>query len=292
MKSIGIVTDSHSGIDQKKAEELGIYVLPMPFYVNDECFYEGTTLTRDEFFAQLEAGAKVQTSQPAPGAVMELWDKVLQKHDQIIYMPISSGLSGSCATAAALAAEEAYEKKVFVVDNGRVATPLHRSVLDALELAEEGYSAEEIKAILEAARGNMIIYISVENLEFLKRGGRISGTTAMLGTALHIKPVLRFDTGMLESFQKCRGMKRARRTMIEALKQDLDTKFYDWSKNGEVSILAASSASEEETQDWLAEIKEAFPGMPVLYDDLTLGLSCHIGPGGLGIGCSCRPRRC
>lgn len=291
MKAIGIVTDSHGGISQKEAKELGVKVLPMPFYFGDECYYEGVSITRDEFFKRLNQGEKVSTSQPSPEAVMEIWRESLKEYEKILYMPISSGLSGSCNTARMLAEEDEFAGKVFVVDNGRIATPMHRSILDAMELAEEGYGAERIKEILEEAREKMSIYIAVETLEFLKKGGRITPATVAIGTLLNIKPVLKLDVGVLENHIKCRGMKKARREMIEAMKQDLRAKFAKEYNKGEIYLLAASSADEITTQGWLEEIKEAFPDMEVLCDDLSLGISCHTGEGALGIGCSCRPAR-
>lgn len=291
MKPIGIVTDSHSGITQQQAEEMGIYVLPMPFYIDDICYYEDVTLSRQEFFNKLDSGAKISTSQPSPVELMKLWDKALKDYEQLIYIPISSGLSGSCMAAMGLAQEEHYKDKVFVVDNGRVSTPMHRSILDALELMEEGYSAKEIKDILEQAREDMVIYVGVETLEHLKRGGRITAATAALGTLLNIKPVLKFTTGTLDTFKKCRGQANMRKTMIEAMRHDLNTTFREQYENNEVYLLAASSASKEQTEEWQKEIQAAFPNMEVMYGDLSLGVSCHIGYGGLGIGCSCRPKR-
>ncbi len=291
MKKIGVVTDSHSSISQEMAKELGIYVLPMPFYFDEECFYENIDLSREEFFEKLKTNNKVSTSQPSPEEVMKIWDKALEEYEQILYIPISSGLSGSCSTATGLARDEDYEGKVFVVDNGRVSTPMHRSILDALELIKEGYDAPQIKKILEDARDKMVIYIAVETLEYLKKGGRVSATTAAIGSLLNIKPVLKFDVGILDTYKKCRGFKKAKQVMLEAMKNDLETKFAKEYQNNEVYLLAASSADEETTKEWVDEIKEAFPGMDVLCDDLSLGVSCHIGPGGLGIGCSCRPKR-
>lgn len=291
MRSIGVVTDSHSGITQKEAKELGIFVLPMPFFINEECFYEDITLTREDFFRELQNGAQVSTSQPAPAEVMKIWDEALGKYEQILYIPISSGLSGSCRTATMLANEESYKDKVYVVDNGRVSTPLHRSVLDALELIQEGYSAMDIKQMLEDARANMVIYVGVETLEHLKRGGRISPATASLGTLLGIKPVLKFDVGQLDTYKKCHGFNKAKKAMLEAMDYDLHTTFREFYEKGEVFLVAASSADDAATAMWVNEIKEAFPGMEVMCDRLSLGVSCHIGAGGLGIGCSCRPRR-
>ena len=298
MQPIGIVTDSHSGITHKMEKALGILVLPLPFYVGEECCYEGMagevidgekvpSITREDFFQQLAAGVSVSTSQPSPASVMEWWDKALKEYEKILYLPISSGLSGSCQTAMMLSREDEYDGKVFVVDNGRVSAPLHRSVLDALELIKDGYSAEEIKDKLEAARADMVIYVTVEDLGYLKRGGRISGAAASLGAVLNIKPILKFDVGTLDAYKKCRGMKKARAEMLEALKNDLETKFKEAYEKDEVHILAASSADAETTESWINEIKEYFPGKEVLYGDLPMGLTCHIGPGGLGIACSC-----
>lgn len=225
MKPIGVVTDSHSGISPEEAEQLGVKVLPMPFYVDNRCCYEGVTFTREEFLEKLKNGAKVSTSQPSPLEVMKFWDEALTEFEQIIYIPISSGLSGSCSTASMLASDEKYENKVFVVDNGRVSAPLRRSVLDALELIEKGYVAPWIKKMLESSRSDMVIYVGVETLENLKRGGRISAASAALGTVLNIKPVLKFDVSTLDVYQKCRGFNKARKVMIEAMKNDLNTKF-------------------------------------------------------------------
>lgn len=291
MRTIGIATDSHSGITQEEAEELGIMVLPMPFFIEEQCYYEEVSITREEFFEYLNNGQKVSTSQPSPEAVMELWRKGLVKYEKLLYIPMSSGLSGSCNTAKMLAEEDEFANRVFVVDNGRVSTPLHRSILDALEMIEEGYSAEEIKGLLEESRAQMTIYLSVETLEYLKKGGRITPATAAIGTILNIKPVLKFDVGILETYRKCRGMKKARREMIDAVKLDFETTFHEQYDNGEVYLLAASSADEKITKEWLEEIQASFPDMEILCDKLSLGLSCHTGEGALGIGCSCRPKR-
>lgn len=291
MKPIGIVTDSHSGILPDAAEKLGVMVLPMPFYFEEECFYEQVSITRAEFFERLNAGQKVSTSQPSPEAVMEFWREGLRNYEKLVYIPMSSGLSGSYNTAKILAQDEEFEGKVLVVDSGRIATPLHRMILDALELVEEGYSAEEILEILEASRHKMAIFIAVETLEHLKNGGRITPATAALGTLLNIKPILKLDVGVLETFRKCRGMKKARREMLEAMKNELETTFAEAYAKGEIHLLAASSADEATTREWVEEIKAYFPDMEVQCDYLSLGISCHIGEGGLGIGCSRKPTR-
>lgn len=291
MKQVGVVTDSHSGISQEEAKKLGIYVLPMPFYMEEECFYENVTITRDTFFKELSEGKNVSTSQPSPGDVMKLWKEVLREYETIVYLPISSGLSGSYETAHMLSEEEEFENRVYVVDHGRVASPLRRTILDTLELVKEGYTAAQIKDILEGERDKVSIYIAVETLEYLKKGGRITAATAAIGTLLNIKPVLQLDVGMLESFSKCRGMKKARKEMLAAIRKDMETRYRDAFEKGEVYLLAASSADEETTKEWLAEIQSEFPGMEVLFDYLPLAICCHTGEGALGVGCSCRPVR-
>lgn len=289
--SIGIVTDSHSGIQQDEAAKMGIMVLPMPFYYENECFYEGVSLTREAFFEKLDSDKKVSTSQPSPEEVMNIWREALKKFDQILYMPLTSGLSGAYNTARMLAEDEEFEGKVFVVDHGRISTPLRRTIMDTLELIEEGHSAERMKEIIEDQRDKMAIYIAVESLEYLKKGGRVTAATAAIGTVLHIKPILKLDTGLLEAFKKTRGMKKARRDMLEAIKHDLETTFREYYENGQIHLLMASSADEETTQGWPEEIQEFFPGMEVLSDNLSLGISCHTGPGALGVGISCVPKR-
>lgn len=291
MQKVAIVTDSHSGISQEEAKKLGIYVLPMPFYIEEECFYEDVTITREHFFKELAEGKTVSTSQPSPGEVMKLWKELLTKYETLLYLPISSGLSGSYETAQMLSGDEEFENRVFVVNHGRVASPLRRTILDTLELVSEGYTALQIRDILEGERDKVSIYIAVETLEYLKKGGRISATTAAVGTLLNIKPVLQLDVGMLESFSKCRGMKKARKEMLAAIKTDMETRYKEFYEKGEVYLLAASSANEETTQEWLAEIRSEFPGMDVLFDYLPLAICCHTGEGALAVGCSCRPKR-
>lgn len=291
MNKIRIITDSHSGITKEQAKKMNIDVLPMPFTIDGKDYEEGVTLSRSDFLSNLISDADVHTSQPSPATITSAWDEALKSYGQIVYIPISSGLSGSCSAATSLSQIEAYKDRVYVVDNGRVAVPQRRSVMDAVELMSEGYSAIQIKEILETARRDMSIYIAVEDLVYLKRGGRISSATAALGTMLNIKPVLRLNTGLLDSLQKCRGIKKAKKVMIEALQNDLNTSFKSQYDKGEVFLLAASSASVEDAEKWVEEIKEAFPGMDVLYDDLPLAITCHIGPNGFGIGFSCRPSR-
>ena len=289
MKKTGILTDSHSGITQEEAKKLGIYVLPMPFYINDQCHYEGKDISREEFIELLKNDENVSTSQPSPEAVMNLWDEILKEYEELVYIPISSGLSGSCSTAMAMAQNDDYDGKVFVVDNGRVSTPMKQSVLDAIELLNEGCSAKEIKNRLEDAKGKMGIFVAVDDLKYLKKGGRISSSVALVGGMLKVKPILKFDIGTLDSFKNCRVLIKAKTVMIEEVKRIVTTDYAEDFEKGNVHILAASSADEEETKKWVNEIQEAFPGIKVLWDYLPMGITCHIGPGGLGIGYSVRP---
>ena len=290
MHSIGVATDSHSSITPQAAAELGVRVLAMPFSIDGQWYYEDVTLSREAFFAHQRADADIATSQPAPGDVTALWDDMLKTYDEILYLPISSALSGSCAAAMSLAGDAPYAGRVHVVDNGRVGTPLHRSILDALDLIKAGHTATEIKDMLERAKDDMVIYVALQTLKYLQKGGRIGPAVAAVGTLLHVKPILHLSTGLLESFCNCRGFAKARHTMIETIQHNLETRFKDAYERGDLHLMAASSATPEETAAWIAEIKAAFPGMPVLCDDLSLGVSCHTGEGALGIGLSCSPR--
>ena len=291
MKKIGIMTDSHSGIPREEADRLGIRVLPMPFYMEGETYYEGVDISSEEFYEKLRSGVNVSTSQQSPQQIMDMWDEMLKEYEKVLYIPLSSGLSGACMTAQAMAREDEYEGKILVVDSGRVATPLHRIILDALELIEEGCTAEEIQKILEESKTDMSIYIALNTLENLKKGGRINPAVAVVGEVLNIKPVMQLTTGKLDIYQKCRGLKKAKHIMIEALKHDVDTRFKDAYDKGELYLMAASGCTAEETESWVKQIEEAFPGMKVMCDQLSFGISCHVGPGGLGIGCEVDKKR-
>lgn len=289
MKSVGIVTDSHSSISQEEAEKLGIFVVPSPFYIEETCFFEGVTLSREEFFKKQAEGAVITTSQPSLADMTGVWDRALSEYETILYMPISSGLSGSYEIASACAMDEEYEGKVLVVDHGQVASPLHLMILDALELVKKGYSAKEIKEVLEAGRERMMIYISVQTLEYLKKGGRITPAAAALGSVLQIKPVLKLAVGKLDSYKKCHGFHKARKAAIEALKEEINMKFADAYEAGAVRLLAASTGTDEENALWISELSAQFPGMPIFFDPLSLGVSCHVGPGAFGVGFSVKP---
>lgn len=289
MKKTGILTDSHSGIGKEEAEQLGIKVLPMPFYIEGKLYREGVDMSREEFFERLRKGVDVSTSQPSPAEVMDMWKEMLNEYEEILYIPISSGLSGSCMSAMAMAREAEFEGKVFVVDNGHVSTLLHKCILDTVEMVKKGLGASQIKKILEDDKEKMIIYIGISTMEYLKRGGRVSSVTALAADVLNIKPVMRFGTGKLDTYQKCRGMKKARKVMIDAMKEELEVNFREELAEGRVQLVVASSSSDEVTADWMEQVRKSFPGMDVMCDDLTFGLSCHIGPDGLGIGCTCTP---
>ncbi len=286
MKKIAVVTDSNSGITQQQAEEWGIFVLPMPFFINDELFLEGITLTQEEFYEKLKEDANISTSQPSPGSVTELWDKVLQEYESIVHIPMSSGLSTSCESAQALSMDEAYAGKVFVVNNQRISITQRESVLDALKLIERGKSAGEIKEILEKMKLEASIYITLETLKYLKKGGRITPAAAALGTILNLKPVLQIQGEKLDAFSKSRGKAKAKKIMLEAMHKDLEQRFAKEYANGEMSLLAAYGGNEEEAAEWLAEIKESFPGMDCHMDPLSLSVACHIGYGPLAIACA------
>lgn len=215
----------------------------MPFYIDGECYYESVTLSRELFFEKLTSGADISTSQPSPTAVMEIWDKALEEYEKILYMPISSGLSSSYNTAMMLAQEEKYEGRVLVVDDGQVAAPLHQMILDTLDMIEKGYEAEHIRELLEKAGDRMMIYIALQTLEFLKKGGRVTPAAAALGSVFNIKPILKLQTGKLDSFKKCHGMQKAKKTAIEAMQTEIRENFQDALNDGALHLLASSSGT-------------------------------------------------
>ncbi len=284
MSKIAIVTDSNSGITQAKAKELGISVLPMPFMINDETYFEDINLTQEEFYKMLEEDADISTSQPAIGDVLDLWDKLLKEYDEIVHIPMSSGLSGTCSTAMTLAND--YDGKVHVVNNQRISVTQRRSVLDAIELAKLGKSAKEIKEILEAAKFDSTIYIMVDTLKYLKKGGRITPAAAAIGTVLNLKPVLQIQGEKLDSYAKVRGIKQAKKTMIEAILKDMDTRFADAKEDKNLYIHFAYTQNEEALKEFMEEAKEFFQDYEFHADPLSLSVSCHIGPGALAITCT------
>ena len=279
-----IATDSNSGITQEQAAKLGIYVLPMPFMINGEMFYEGVNLTHEEFFKRMEEGADITTSQPSPGEVTDFWDKLLKEYDEILYIPMSSGLSGSCQTAIMLADD--YEGKVFVVNNQRISVTQRRSALDAKELAEAGFHGEQIFEILERVKMESSIYITVDTLKFLKKGGRITPAAAALGTLLRIKPVLQIQGEKLDSFSKVRTMKQARAAMLAAAEKDLRERFADPEAEN-TWLFVAHTQNDEMAAEFAKEIGEHYPKARTVYGEpLSLSIACHIGPGSLAIAMS------
>lgn len=280
MGRVAIATDSNSGITQKEAEELGIRVLPMPFYIDGELYYEDITLSQKEFYEKLTADGEISTSQPAPADVMELWEKLLQDCEEVVYIPMSSGLSSSCQTAMMLSGD--FEGKVFVVDNQRISVTQRQSVLDALELARQGKSGSQIYDILMRERLEASIYITVDTLKYLKKGGRITPAAAALGTVLNLKPVLTIQGEKLDAFAKVRGVKAAKKTMIRAMKKDIGERF----AGQEVFLEAAYTCTEEEAAEWKRELETEFPGYEIHMDALSLSVACHIGPGAIAVACS------
>ena len=276
MKKIGIMTDSHSGILSEEAQRLGIKVLPMPFYIGEKVYREGVDLSRDEFYDMLRKGVDVSTSQPSPTEVMDMWKEMLKEYEEIVYIPLSSALSGSCMTAEAMANEDEFAGKVFVVDNGRVATPMHRSVLDAVEMAEEGYSVVEIKKILEETREKMTIYIGLSTLKYLKKGGRITPAAAAIGTVLNLKPVLQIQGEKLDAYAKVRGKKQAKKVMLKAMREDWDSRFKEYAEAGEMCLQMAYTGNKEEAEEFKNEVQAAFPGLDIHMDPLSLSVACHI----------------
>ena len=288
MPRVLIMTDSNSGMSKEEAAKHGVAVLPMSFIINGKVYYEGVDISHEAFFEKLSQGAEPMTSQPAPGEVMDMWNQYLKRYDEIVYIPMSSGLSKSYETAYMLSQD--YDGKVQVLDSKRVSVPQKQLVLDAVMLAKEGMSAQVIREELEKDALSFTIYITVDTLKYLKRGGRITAAAAMFGTMLNVKPVLMVKGDKLDAYEKVRGMKAGRRVMIAAIRKEIEENFREELEKGQLCIHMAHSSMDEETvAEWKAQIEEAFPELPLHADMLTLSLSCHIGPGGLGIAVSkCR----
>ncbi len=284
MSKIAIVTDSNSGITQKQAEELGIFVLPMPFMINDETYFEDINLTQEDFYKLLENGADIGTSQPSPESVLNLWNELLKTYDEIIHIPMSSGLSGSCGSAYMLAQD--YNGRVHVVDNQRISVTQRQSVMDAKELAKTGKSAEEIKDILVEDKFNSSIYIMLDTLYYLKKGGRITPAAAALGTILKLKPVLTIQGDKLDAFTKARTISQGKSIMINAIKNDIINRFGGFTEEKNIWLQIAHTNNEEGALVLKEELMEAFPGYDIHIDSLSLSVSCHIGPGALAVACT------
>ena len=281
MKKIAIVTDSNSGITQEMGKSMGIYVIPMPFFIDGELFLEDITLTQEEFYKRLGDNSDISTSQPSPGEVMECWDELLKEYDEIVHIPMSSGLSSTCHAAQSLSQE--YEGKVCVVDNQRISVTQKQSVEDAIVLRDAGKSASEIKEILEAEKLQASIYITVDTLKYLKKGGRVTPAAAALGTVLNLKPVLQIQGEKLDAFSKVRGWKAAKRTMLKAIETDLEERFSEVREDMVLGM--AYTCSKEEAQEWKQEIAEKFPEYEIVEGPLSLSVACHIGPGAMAVTC-------
>lgn len=281
MRKTAIVTDSNSGITQRRGRELGIYVLPMPFFIDGELFLEDISLTQEQFYERLGADSEISTSQPSPGDVMELWEKLLREYDEIVHIPMSSGLSSSCETALAIAAE--YDGRIQVVNNQRISVTQEQSVYDALALRGRGMSAREIREALEREKFQSSIYITVDTLKYLKKGGRITPAAAAVGTVLNLKPVLQIQGEKLDAFAKVRGWKAAKKAMLNAVERDLTDRFAD--VKDDMILGMAYTCSREEAQTWKKEIRERFPGYEMLEGPLSLSVACHIGPGAMAVTC-------
>ena len=281
MSKVAIVTDSNSGITQKRGEELGIYVLPMPFFIDGELYLEDITLSQEQFYEKLGADSEISTSQPSPGDVMDLWDKLLEDYDEIVCIPMSSGLSSTCETALSLAQD--YDEKVQVVNNQRISVTQEQSVYDAIKLREEGKSAAEIRQVLEKEKMQASIYITVDTLKYLKKGGRVTAAGAAIGTVLGIKPVLQIHGEKLDAFAKTRGVKQAKKKMIAAVRKELEERFPDGDFGKHAYLQSAYTKDEEAALKWKEELMAEFPGMEFQQDPISLSVACHIGAGALAV---------
>lgn len=283
MSKIAIITDSNSGITPEEAKSLNIGLIPMPFYIDERLYFEGISLDAKGFYEKLREDHEIKTSQPSPADLLYLWDETLKNHDSIVFIPMSAGLSSACDTAKMLSLD--YDGRVQVVDNHRVSVTQRQSVLDAVELANQGKSAKEIRTILEQVQSRSSIYITLETLKYLKKGGRITPAAAAIGTVLNLKPVLQINGEKLDSYAKVRGMKAAKEAMIDAMKKDFAEK-YKGTPVEKIHLAAAYTGDEEAALEWVRELEAAFPGMPIHLAPLSLSVACHIGPGSLAVACS------
>ena len=285
MSSVAIVTDSNSVISQAEGRELGIYVIPMPCIVDGKLYYENVNITKEQFYHFMESDADLTTSQPSPGDVMDLWDKLLKEYDEIVHIPMSSGLSASCSTAMGLAQD--YDGKVQVVNNQRISVTMQQSVMDAKHLAATGKSAAQIKEILEKEALESSIYLVVDTLKYLKKGGRITPAAALLGSALNLKPLLQLQGEKLDAYKKVRGMKAAKKNMLDAMKKDVEGRFADYVAKGQLKLHVAYTTDEETAKQWMEEVQNAFPDLTITrMDPLSFSITCHTGPGVLAIAAS------
>lgn len=283
MSKVAIMTDSNSGITQAEAKELGIIVLPMPFYIDGQMFYEDIDLTQEQFYERLKSDCEIKTSMPLAGNVTDAWDEALKEYDELVYIPMSSGLSSSCETAIMLSGD--YDGRVKVVNNQRISVTQRQSAIDAKALADAGKTADEIHRILEAVKFESSIYIMLDTLYYLKKGGRITPAAAALGTLLKLKPVLQIQGEKLDAFAKARTVKQGKNIMIETMKKDFAERFKD--PDGEHMHLELAYTDDIRTAEvFREEVREAFPDCEIVMQPLSLSIACHIGPGALAIACS------
>ena len=292
MSKVKIITDSNSGITQEQGKEMGIEVIPMPFFIDETQFFENISMSQEDFYkALMDDKVEVSTSQPSPDTIMEIWRRGLKEYDEIVHIPMSSGISSSCGTALMLAKEEEFEGKVFVVDNQRISVTQRRSVIQAKELAEKGYSGREIHDILFRDKFESSIYIMVDTLKYLRKGGRLTPAVAAIGTVLRIKPVLQIQGEKLDSYAKVKTLKQAKSTMIKAVTNDFEKRFQNASPKN-MCIDIAHTQNLAEAEKFKAELNDVFPGYDIYIDNLSLSVSCHIGPGALAVALSNIPEEC
>lgn len=284
MSKIAVMTDSNSGITQKEAVSMGVKVLPMPFLIDEELYYEEISLTQEEFYKKMESDVEISTSQPSPEDVVQAWEELLQEADSVVYIPMSSGLSGSCQTAFMLAQD--FDGRVQVVDNQRISVTQRQSVLDALSLAKQGKSAVEIKEYLEDVKLEASIYIMLDTLKYLKKGGRITPAAAALGSALRLKPVLQIQGEKLDAFTIARTKKQGVGKMLAAIEEDINNRFGGTDHMEGVHMEVAHTQNEEAAIEFAQQIRDRFGITDVVINPLSLSVSCHIGPGSLAVACS------
>ena len=277
-----IMTDTNSGINKKEADELGIFLLPMPVIVKDKTYLEGIDISLGEMYEMMEDGIETSTSQPSPGSLMEMWDDILEEYDEVVHIPMTSGLSGSCENARGLA--RGYKGRVIVVDNHRISVPQRESVLEAKKMADMGKNGQEIVEYLEESGKDSSIYITVSDLKYLQRSGRLGSTSAFLGSLLNIKPILTIQGEKIDAFAKCRGIKLCERKMIEALENDINVRFKDVPKENIQVVVAGTLKEQDEIDEWTKAVQEAFPYSRVYYNALPCSILSHAGPGCKGLG--------
>lgn len=285
MPRTAIMTDSNCGIMPAEESDYGIHILPMPVIIDGRTHFEGIDITMEEFYRKQTSGSVITTSQPSPGDVTDMWDRLLKEYDEIVFIPMSSGLSNTCQTALLLADDKLYKDRVFVVDNHRISVTQALAVLDAKTLADGGKTACEIKDILEKEAMDATIYIAVDTLEYLKKGGRITAAAAALGTVLKLKPILTIQGGKLDSYARARGMNSAFRVMLEALQSDISSRFSHLRERGLLKVgIANTMMKPDKLEEFKDEMRKNFPDMELVYFPLTMSIGTHVGPGGLGIG--------